>query len=108
MSTLGEELSVHPVTARCMAGRGVSTVEQGRAFLEPRLADLRPPRGLAGLGRAIDRLDRALADGERIGIFGDYDADGVTTAALLGGYLSALGASTEVRVARRDAGYGFG
>jgi single-stranded-DNA-specific exonuclease len=45
--------------------------------------------------------------GERIGVFGDYDVDGVTTAALLTAFLRAAGAAVEVAVARRDAGYGF-
>jgi single-stranded-DNA-specific exonuclease len=45
--------------------------------------------------------------GRRIGVFGDYDVDGVTTAALLTGFLRSVGATVEVAVARRDAGYGF-
>src|SRR5262249_7600549 len=45
--------------------------------------------------------------GGRIGVFGDYDVDGVTTAALLTAFLRSVGATVEVAVARRDAGYGF-
>lgn len=56
---------------------------------------------------AVDRLGDAVMRGERIGIFGDYDVDGVTTAALLTAFLRASGAQVEVAVARRDAGYGF-
>lgn len=103
-----DELSVHPVTARCLVGRGVVDGESGRSFLEPRLSELRSPEGLAGLTTAIDRLVVALEGGQTIGVFGDYDADGVTTTALLTGYLRALGASCIPRVARRDSGYGFG
>jgi len=89
-------------------GRGVVDGESGRAFLEPRLSELRAPEGLAGLRTAIERLVRALEGGETIGVFGDYDADGVTTTALLTGYLRALGAQCLPRVARRASGYGFG
>src|SRR5262249_1577570 len=49
----------------------------------------------------------AIERGERIGVFGDYDVDGVTTAALLTSFLRAAGAQVEAAVARRDAGYGF-
>src|SRR5262249_10074315 len=67
----------------------------------------RPPAGLAGLARAASRIADAVVAGERIGVFGDYDVDGVTTAALLTAFLRATGATVEVAVARRDAGYGF-
>lgn len=107
LDLLCRELAVHPVTGRCLLGRRVAKPEEGRAFLEPRLSELRAPEGLAGLGAAVSRLERALRAGERIGIFGDYDADGVTTTALLTGYLQALGAPCEPRVATRDSGYGF-
>ena len=57
--------------------------------------------------RAVDRIAEAVTRGERFGVFGDYDVDGVTTAALLTSFLRAAGAEVECAVARRDAGYGF-
>lgn len=78
-----------------------------RGFIDPRLAALRPPTGLAGLASAVGRIADAVMRNERIGVFGDYDVDGVTTAALLTSLLRASGAHVEVAVARRDAGYGF-
>jgi single-stranded-DNA-specific exonuclease len=76
-------------------------------FLAPRLADLRPPDGIADLDRALSRLAAALASGERIGVFGDYDVDGVTTAAVLTLTLRALGGTVVARVASRSSGYGL-
>ncbi|HTE55283.1 MAG TPA: single-stranded-DNA-specific exonuclease RecJ [Kofleriaceae bacterium] len=108
VSALSAALGVRQVTARCLAGRGIVDPGLARSYLEPRLAELRPPAGLAGLSRAVDRLCRAVCAGERIGCFGDYDVDGVTTTALVAGFLRQLGASALARVARRDAGYGFG
>lgn len=105
---LAQSLGVRPVTAQCLASRGIVEAEGARTYLDPRLAHLRPPSGLAGLPRAVDRLCRAVCAGERIGCFGDYDVDGITTAALITGFLRALGASVVTRVAHRDAGYGFG
>jgi len=63
----------------------------GGRFLAPRLADLRPPDGIADLDRTLDRLMPAVTAGERIGVFGDYDVDGVTTAAVLTNMLRAFG-----------------
>jgi single-stranded-DNA-specific exonuclease len=108
VSALSTALGVRPVTARCLAGRGIVDPDRARSYLDPRLAALRPPAGLAGLPRAVDRLCRAVCAGERIGCFGDYDVDGVTTTALVTGFLRRLGAPVLARVARRDAGYGFG
>src|SRR5262249_34526436 len=76
------------------------------------LGGLRRPDGLAGFAGAVERIVEAVRGGERIGVFGDYDVDGVTTAALLGGFLgeiSAPGAPPPgVRGARRAAGDGLG
>lgn len=98
---------MRPATARCLVGRGVADPQDAQGFIDPRLAALRPPVGLAGLTRAVERIADAVARGERIGVFGDYDVDGVTTAALLTSFLRGAGAEVEVAVARRDAGYGF-
>lgn len=105
---LAGSLGVRPVTARCLAARGILDAAAARSYLQPRLGHLRRPGGLAGLDTAVARLIRAVTGGERVGIFGDYDVDGVTTAALLASFLSSLGVSCLPRVARRDAGYGFG
>lgn len=104
---LAQGLGISHITARCLAGRGIADADSARSYLSPRLAQLRPPVGLAGLPQAVDRLARAVLEGQRIGVFGDYDVDGVTTTALIAGFLRQLGASCVARVARRDAGYGF-
>ncbi|HEX5063586.1 MAG TPA: single-stranded-DNA-specific exonuclease RecJ [Kofleriaceae bacterium] len=100
-------LRVRPATARCLVARGVVEPSDAQGFIDPRLAALRPPSGLAGLSLAVERIAHAVERGERIGVFGDYDVDGITTAALLTSFLRAAGAQVECAVARRDAGYGF-
>ena len=104
---LASSLRVRPATARCLAARGCVEPSDAQGFIDPRLAALRPPTGLAGLPRAVERLADAIQRNERIGVFGDYDVDGVTTAALLTSFFRAAGGQVEVAVARRDAGYGF-
>lgn len=104
---LASALRVKAATARALAARGVVDPSEAQGFIEPRLAALRAPVGLAGMERAVGRIADAVVRGETIGVFGDYDVDGVTTAALLTTFLRASGAHVEAAVARRDAGYGF-
>src|SRR5579871_4897860 len=98
---LAAELKVRPLTARILLGRGLGEVALAAKFLAPRLADLRPPEGMADLTRALDRLVAALGAGETIGVFGDYDVDGVTTAAVLASTFRALGGRVVPRCASR-------
>jgi single-stranded-DNA-specific exonuclease len=104
---ISSTLRVRPATARCLVARGVTEPAEAQGFIDPRLAALRPPQGLAGMANAVGRISDAVQRGERIGVFGDYDVDGVTTAALLTSFLRAAGGHVECAVARRDAGYGF-
>jgi len=105
-SDLARATGLRPEAAAVLLARGV-TADRAQAFLSPRLRDLRPPEGMAGLLQAAERLERAVRAGERVGIFGDYDVDGVTTAAVLGSFLRQCGLDPIVRVARRQDGYGF-
>ncbi len=109
---LVRELGVRGATARLLAQRGLGEVAAASRFLDPRLGQLRAPeaagQGIAGFAEAADRLIAALAAGTVIGVFGDYDVDGITSAAVLAGYLLELGGQVVTRVARRDGGYGFG
>src|SRR5579885_2040236 len=100
--TLAAELSLSHTTALVMVGRGLHDAAEAQRFLAPRLAALRAPDAMAGFSRAVERLAAAVRAGEPIGVFGDYDVDGVTTAALLTSFLRACGATVHVRVARRD------
>ena len=107
MARLRDELHVRSLTAVVLAARGLCEPAAAARFLQPRLADLRPPDGIADLDRALNRLGQAVTAGERIGVFGDYDVDGVTTAAVLTIMLRAFGAQVVARVARRSSGYGL-
>ena len=107
---LGARIGLSALSAQLLINRGIDDPERARRYLEPRLADLRRPDGeqaMRGFQRAAERLDRALQAGETVGVYGDYDVDGVTSCALLTRFLRDTGASIVARVARRDAGYGF-
>ncbi len=104
---LGGQLGLRPLTARILAARGALAGPAASRFLAPRLADLRPPDGIADLDRALDRLVAALARRERIGVFGDYDVDGISSAAVLTLTLRGLGGEVFPRIASRTSGYGL-
>lgn len=101
--TAGVELTA----ARVLAARGVRA-QSARAHLSPSLRQEMPdPYVLADMERATARLARAVLEGERIGVFGDYDVDGTTAAALLKLHLEEVGAPVSVYLPDRIAeGYG--
>lgn len=100
-------LGVAESAVQILFGRGVVELDKQEQFLRPRLADLRKPEGMGGFAAAIDLLRTAWRERWRIGVFGDYDVDGVTTTTILTTYLEALGIEVVARVATREGGYGF-
>lgn len=106
---LGAELGVSPLLARLMVNRRIVDPERAGAFLNARLADhLRSPLLFRHMGRAAERVARAVANGEPIGIYGDYDVDGVSGSAVLVRFLRALGAEPLLYIPHRlRDGYGL-
>jgi single-stranded-DNA-specific exonuclease len=106
---LGAELGASPLLARLLANRQITEVGRAGAFLQARLADqLRSPLLFRDMSRAAERIARAVANGERIGIYGDYDVDGVSGSAVLVRFLRALGAEALLYIPHRlREGYGL-
>lgn len=78
-----------------------------QSFLNPRLADLTAPDGMADRAAVARRLADAIRSRERIAIFGDYDCDGITSAAILTEVVRVLGGqATPLLASRFDGGYG--
>ncbi|MDP9034535.1 MAG: single-stranded-DNA-specific exonuclease RecJ [Myxococcota bacterium] len=107
-SDLARRLSITRTAASVLLARGMGDPSHGARFLEPKLAHMTSPDGMKDRSEAIDRLARAVRAKERICVFGDYDADGVTAAALMTDVLRTLGAEVVTVLANRfDGGYGL-
>ena len=93
--------------ARVLAARGVG-LEEVDSYLEPTLRDLMPdPLTMVDMGAATERLRGAVSRRERVAIFGDYDVDGASSAALLSEYLNLVGCETLIHIPDRvTEGYG--
>jgi len=105
---LSKELGVPRIIAAILAGRGYGEEAAARNFLDARLSQLSDPFLLPDMDRAVDRIWAALDQGETIVIHGDYDADGVSSTALMVRVLSALGGRVIPFIPNRvDDGYGL-
>jgi len=104
---IAEEYSIDPFVALILAGRGVNTPEDINDFLG-RETELIDPFLLPDMQKAVDRINDAIFNYEKICVYGDYDADGVTSTAVLYSYLEAQGANvTYLLPDRTEDGYGL-
>lgn len=108
VAALERSAGVSPIVARLLVARGMHDAAAARTFLEGTLRDLRDPEDLPGVPAAAERILAAVRSGERIVVYGDYDADGMCATAILHGCLTALGAAPEWYVPDRfEEGYGL-
>jgi len=104
---LSEELKTNPVISKVLAQRGINTCEEAEEFFSPSLDNLHDPFLLKDIKKAIERLDRAITQNEKILIYGDYDVDGTTSVALVYGFLRHFHAKLEYYIPDRyKEGYG--
>ncbi len=102
-----EETGVPLAIATILVSRGVAPSGY-ESFVNPRLSSLSDPFELPGVEVAAERIWRAVSKREKIVVFGDYDTDGVTSAALVAGVLRDNGADVAAFLPHRfDDGYGF-
>src|SRR3546814_3324035 len=92
---LAQQLGLPEIVGRVLAARGVLP-EEAERFLNPTLrAYLPDPSTFQDMDRAAARLCRAIEAGEKVAVFGDYDVDGATSAAVLARFFAALGLALE-------------
>ncbi len=108
VAQFAQEASLPVPLAGILFGRGITTAAMARVFLEPRISDLHDPLIMDDMEKGAERLCLARKRGERILLFGDYDVDGISSAAAMGKILESL----SLRYAfchpdRLSEGYGF-
>ncbi len=105
---LVHQLAVSPWTARILAARGVEEPEEAQALLRPETQPYHDPYPLPGLDAFLQRIEQAIRNHERIVIHGDYDADGITSAAILRFAFQRVGLEPQVFLPSRfEGGYGI-
>ncbi len=104
---LAAELGVTPLIASLLVQRGVETFEEARAFFRPAFEHLHDPYLMQDMDKAVARIETAIAAGENILVFGDYDVDGTTAVALMSSYLRSYYPNVATYIPDRYAeGYG--
>lgn len=83
MKHLSAALNVNMVIARLLVQRGIKTYNEAKAFFRPRLSDLHDPFLMKDMEKAVERLERAIGNQEKVIVYGDYDVDGTTSVALM-------------------------
>ena len=93
--------------AKVLASRGMKSFKEAEAFVNPSLEDLKDPFLFKDMHKAVARLKKALKNGERIMVLGDYDVDGVCGTSLFMRVISNLGAKVDYYIPNRfKEGYG--
>ena len=91
VAALAASLRISPVLANLLIQRGIDSVERARKFFEPKLSDLHDPFLMKDMERAVERVERAVRNHEKIMVYGDYDVDGCTAVALVYKFLRHIG-----------------
>ena len=103
-----ERAGLPTLAAMTLCARGMDTPEKARAFLDAGRGQLQDPLLMKDMDRAAARLARALAAGETIAVYGDYDVDGITSTSLLTDFLRREGGDVIPYIPdRMEEGYGL-
>jgi single-stranded-DNA-specific exonuclease len=104
---LAEETKISPALCSLLIRRGITTPAEVHKFFRPQLHDLYDPFLMKGMDVAVDRLNSAMGNRERIMVYGDYDVDGCTAVALVYRFLRQYYSNIEYYIPdRNEEGYG--
>ncbi len=107
VSQLADALNLEPFIATLLVQRGIETFDEARIFFRPSLTDLHDPYLMKDMDKAVSRIESAIASGENILIFGDYDVDGTTAVSLVASYLRTFYPNIDTYIPDRyKEGYG--
>jgi single-stranded-DNA-specific exonuclease len=104
---LSNELNIAPLVASLLISRGFNTIETAKAFLFTENQDFHDPFLLDDMEKTVNRINQAILNNERILVYGDYDADGVSSTTVLMTVLTDKGANVDFYIPNRfTEGYG--
>jgi len=104
---LAEALKVNQFLATLLVQRGITDFEKSRNFFRPDLSHLHDPYLMQDMHQAVERLSKAIAGGEKILVYGDYDVDGTTSVTLFYGFLRKIYDKLDYYIPDRyNEGYG--
>jgi single-stranded-DNA-specific exonuclease len=104
---LARTIGQSDLLARVLLARGLDDPDRARRHMRPDLSTLADPFAFRQMERAVERIRRAIRDGERILVHGDYDVDGVTGTVLLLKFFSLMGVAARPFIPDRRQGYSF-
>jgi single-stranded-DNA-specific exonuclease len=105
---LAKVLNVEDFVATLLVQRGIETFEEAKAFFRPTLEHLHNPYLMKDMEKAVERIEKAIANKENILVFGDYDVDGTTAVSLVSSYLRTYYPNVATYIPDRyDEGYGI-
>lgn len=107
LKELSNSLQVDEFVASLLLQRGIETYEDAKNFFRPSLEDLHDPFLMKDMDKAVERIEKAISQGENILVFGDYDVDGTTSVALMSSYLKTRTQNVATYIPDRyEEGYG--
>ncbi len=98
---LSRELRLHPIISQILINRTIVDPEEARKYLSPSLGELHNPFLMKDMKKGVERLVKAIHDHSKVIIYGDYDADGITSVAILFKFLKKLNADVDYRIPDR-------
>jgi single-stranded-DNA-specific exonuclease len=105
---LSAALNVNMIIARLLVQRGINNFNDAKSFFRPRLSDLLNPFLMKDMDKAVTRVEKAIANKEKVIIYGDYDVDGTTSVAMMYSFLKSRIEHIEYYIPDRySEGYGI-
>ncbi|MBN1462210.1 MAG: single-stranded-DNA-specific exonuclease RecJ [Paludibacteraceae bacterium] len=105
---LAEDLGISPILAQLLVQRGITTFDDAKNFFRPQLSHLHNPFLMKDMDKAVERLNKALQQKEKILVYGDYDVDGTTAVALVFKFLKQFYSDVDFYLPDRyNEGYGI-
>ena len=105
---LAGELEISPIVSQILINRGITTPDDAKKFLFPSLEQLHNPFLMKDMERGVDRIVEAISRKEKMVVYGDYDADGITSTVILVKFLREIHDNTTYYIPERiEEGYGL-